>query len=402
MGRLRPSRSETNLEQGRAGAARPRRPLEGGGRGGQGEGRGPLEAIQGGARRGQGEGRRLLRATRGRVRGAPQEEGGALRAGRGPPGLHRLAEARRRPAEAPGGVEADRAHRSRPGKGSLGALPQGLRPLLQAPRSRPQAAQGGVGRRTKSKKHALIERAEALAGSTDWDAALASIKKLQAEWKAMGPVKKSHSDALWQRFRAPATSFFERYKRRDQIALEKSQAEREALLASLEALAPAEASAAAPRGPGRSRGRDPGLVAPGRAAFARAGRDGRPISHGAASRRRRLPRRLHRAPTSIPRTRRRSSRSCACGSRPSSPRRLRPPGAWPSSSRTPSPRTPWGEAARPRPGAGRRPTRCARRARPMRGCLPSPVPKARPSASASRRRRAGRPAKGSGLESSQV
>jgi Domain of Unknown Function (DUF349) len=98
------------------------------------------------------------------------------------------------------------------------------------------------------KKIALIERAEGLAGSTDWDAALAGIKALQAEWKAVGPVKKSRSDVLWQRFRAACDQLFERYKRRDQIALEKSQAEREALLASLEALAPAEASAEAPEG----------------------------------------------------------------------------------------------------------------------------------------------------------
>ena len=101
----------------------------------------------------------------------------------------------------------------------------------------------------EAKKLALIERAEALAGSLDWEAAAAGIKALQAEWKAAGPVKKSHSEALWQRFRAACDQFFERYKRRDQIALEKSQAEREALLASLEALVPsAEASAEAPEG----------------------------------------------------------------------------------------------------------------------------------------------------------
>ena len=145
----------------------------------------------------------------------------------------------------------------------------------------------------EAKKVALIERAEALAGSLDWDAAAAGIKALQAEWKAVGPVKKSHSEALWQRFRAACDQFFERYKRRDQIALEKSQAEREALLASLEALSPAaQASARSARGPGRPGRRDPGLVAPGRTALAGDGRDGRPVSLGAAGSRHRLPRRF--------------------------------------------------------------------------------------------------------------
>jgi hypothetical protein len=100
----------------------------------------------------------------------------------------------------------------------------------------------------EAKKLALIEQAESFAGSTDWDAAVAGIKALQAEWKAVGPVKKSHSEALWQRFRAACDQLFERYKRRDQIALEKSQADREALLASLEAFSAAEASAGPPEG----------------------------------------------------------------------------------------------------------------------------------------------------------
>src|SRR5205085_1843989 len=53
-----------------------------------------------------------------------------------------------------------------------------------------------------AKKEALAVRAEALAQSTDWDAAAAEIKRLQAEWKTIGPVKKSRSEAIWQRFRA--------------------------------------------------------------------------------------------------------------------------------------------------------------------------------------------------------
>ena len=42
-----------------------------------------------------------------------------------------------------------------------------------------------------AKKEALCVRAEALAESTDWEPAAAEIKRLQAEWKTIGPVKKT-------------------------------------------------------------------------------------------------------------------------------------------------------------------------------------------------------------------
>ena len=103
----------------------------------------------------------------------------------------------------------------------------------------------------EASKQTLCERAEALALSSDWDAAAAEIKKLQAEWKTVGPVKKSRSEVLWQRFRAACDQFFERHKRRDEIGREKMEAEREALVSSLEALVPAP-DALAPEGLGAS------------------------------------------------------------------------------------------------------------------------------------------------------
>ena len=42
-----------------------------------------------------------------------------------------------------------------------------------------------------SKKEALCAQAEALAESTDWQAALNGIKQLQADWKAVGPVRRN-------------------------------------------------------------------------------------------------------------------------------------------------------------------------------------------------------------------
>ena len=60
------------------------------------------------------------------------------------------------------------------------------------------------------RKEALIARADELKDSTDWKATAEAIKRLQAEWKAIGPVVKERSQELWDRFRAPANLFFER------------------------------------------------------------------------------------------------------------------------------------------------------------------------------------------------
>jgi len=97
-----------------------------------------------------------------------------------------------------------------------------------------------------ARKLALCEEVEALAGSTDWDTALARVKQLQADWRAIGPVKKSKADAVWQRFRAACDAFFDRYKNRDAHARALAQQAREGILAELEALAP---EAAAPEAP---------------------------------------------------------------------------------------------------------------------------------------------------------
>jgi hypothetical protein len=86
------------------------------------------------------------------------------------------------------------------------------------------------------KKQALAGSAEALAESTDWDASSAEIRKLQAEWKTIGPVRASESDAVWQRFHAASDRFFDRYKRRGELADEAAVEAREAICAELEGL----------------------------------------------------------------------------------------------------------------------------------------------------------------------
>jgi len=88
-------------------------------------------------------------------------------------------------------------------------------------------------------KTALVERAEALANSTDWEIAVAEVKKLQAEWKGIGAVRRSKSEELWQRFRQAGDIVFERYKHRDEIAAARQREEREALCLEIETLASA-------------------------------------------------------------------------------------------------------------------------------------------------------------------
>jgi hypothetical protein len=93
-----------------------------------------------------------------------------------------------------------------------------------------------------AKKNALCVKVEALAESTEWEQAADEIRRLQVEWKTIGPVKKSRSDAIWQRFRAACDKFFARFASRHDIALAERVAAREAICVELEALAPSPAA----------------------------------------------------------------------------------------------------------------------------------------------------------------
>jgi hypothetical protein len=99
-----------------------------------------------------------------------------------------------------------------------------------------------------ARKEALCAQAEALAESTDWDHAVAEVKRLQAEWRTIGPVKKNKSEVVWNRFRAACDAFYERYKHRDQIGLTSNVAAREALCVELEAIVQPPEGVAPPEG----------------------------------------------------------------------------------------------------------------------------------------------------------
>ena len=59
-------------------------------------------------------------------------------------------------------------------------------------------------------KEALCEKAEALVGESDLGTAQETVKQLQAEWKTVGPVRRTRSEALWQRFRTACDRVYAR------------------------------------------------------------------------------------------------------------------------------------------------------------------------------------------------
>ena len=96
------------------------------------------------------------------------------------------------------------------------------------------------------RKQALCTEAEAMGESAD-ASAVEAVKRLQAEWRKVGPVKRSRSDAIWERFRAACGQVADRVLETEEAALAERVAAREALCAELEALLPApDASPADP------------------------------------------------------------------------------------------------------------------------------------------------------------
>lgn len=58
-------------------------------------------------------------------------------------------------------------------------------------------------------KEALCEKVEALQTSTDWAKTAQKIKRLQGEWKKIGPVPPKVNQAIWKRFRKACDTFFD-------------------------------------------------------------------------------------------------------------------------------------------------------------------------------------------------
>ncbi|MCY3843325.1 MAG: DUF349 domain-containing protein [Acidobacteria bacterium] len=94
-------------------------------------------------------------------------------------------------------------------------------------------------------KEALCARVEALADAADLGAAVEEVKRTQREWRTIGAVRRSKSEALWQRFRDACEAVIDRSREGERAAAGARIAEREALCAELEALLPTPPVAAA-------------------------------------------------------------------------------------------------------------------------------------------------------------
>ena len=61
-------------------------------------------------------------------------------------------------------------------------------------------------------KKTIVEKAEALADSTDWNETANTLKKLQSDWKKSGMASKKESDVLWNRLKTACNTFFDNLK----------------------------------------------------------------------------------------------------------------------------------------------------------------------------------------------
>ena len=60
------------------------------------------------------------------------------------------------------------------------------------------------------KKRALLERAQELRDSEDWDTATPEMKRIQREWKEIGHVPRKYSDKIWKQFKEACNHYFNR------------------------------------------------------------------------------------------------------------------------------------------------------------------------------------------------
>lgn len=87
------------------------------------------------------------------------------------------------------------------------------------------------------KKQELLRIAKEHADSTDWNASVQVIKRIQADWKKIGHVPRKYSDAIWKEFKEACNNFFDHYKERGNQAnkqYEENLVKKEELLKEIE------------------------------------------------------------------------------------------------------------------------------------------------------------------------
>ena len=85
-------------------------------------------------------------------------------------------------------------------------------------------------------KIALIEVAESLKESDDWETSTNTLKKVQADWKKIGHVPRKFSDDIWKRFKAACNHYFDRYHQQKSAVSNEQQQIVDAKKAFLESL----------------------------------------------------------------------------------------------------------------------------------------------------------------------
>jgi hypothetical protein len=61
-------------------------------------------------------------------------------------------------------------------------------------------------------KEKLVERAIELCKSTNWKKTSDELKKMQIEWKTIGPIPREKADTIWKKFRETLDSFYDKQK----------------------------------------------------------------------------------------------------------------------------------------------------------------------------------------------
>jgi uncharacterized protein DUF349 len=122
---------------------------------------------------------------------------------------------------------------------SLATRLDGLAPALERAREVQRAERAAKAKQTHAAREALVERAEALATSTQWTSGPAMLNDLVEQWKALARTDKSRDEELWQRFAAARTAYTRRRRQHFAELDEKrkiSAAAKEKLIAEAEEL----------------------------------------------------------------------------------------------------------------------------------------------------------------------
>ena len=75
------------------------------------------------------------------------------------------------------------------------------------------------------KKLELVEKAESLKDSEEWEEATEIFKNIQAEWKTIGHVPRKESDKVWKRFKEACNHYFDRlHEKKSDITKDQAKA----------------------------------------------------------------------------------------------------------------------------------------------------------------------------------